>query len=255
MSIICKNCGKELADNAKFCGGCGSKIEAEPANENTCPACGAPVPANAGFCTICGSAFPRASVPAPSPDEPTGMEELVPPVINDSTFAAAEQPAQDVYNSMEGIATAAQQEVRQAVPETPVISEQPVYQQAQQTYQQAQQVYQQPQQAYQQAQQAFQQPQGYNMPNQPQYQPYPDPTAVPTEQGKKASSVIVPVILIILILGVIAFDVFFLFRDKIFGGDDDSSSKKSSGSKTSVSSVVDDDDDDEKTLKADDDED
>lgn len=47
----CKTCGAELAENAKFCPKCGSKIEPK----HFCLSCGAELQPNAKFCPKCGS--------------------------------------------------------------------------------------------------------------------------------------------------------------------------------------------------------
>jgi len=48
----CKNCGAELAPNAKFCLECGTKVE----TGITCPHCGAAVPGGK-FCPECGGSL------------------------------------------------------------------------------------------------------------------------------------------------------------------------------------------------------
>lgn len=47
----CKTCGAELAENAKFCPKCGSKIEPK----QFCSSCGAELQPNVKFCPKCGS--------------------------------------------------------------------------------------------------------------------------------------------------------------------------------------------------------
>ena len=47
---FCPNCGAALTPGARFCSGCGQKLQAS----NVCPACGQEVPAGAKFCTNCG---------------------------------------------------------------------------------------------------------------------------------------------------------------------------------------------------------
>lgn len=47
----CKTCGAELAENAKFCPKCGSKIEPK----HFCSSCGAELQPNVKFCPKCGS--------------------------------------------------------------------------------------------------------------------------------------------------------------------------------------------------------
>lgn len=59
--MTCPGCGSEVADEAKFCSECGSKLWA------TCPGCQAPVKADQKFCAQCGTALDQASPPAPSP--------------------------------------------------------------------------------------------------------------------------------------------------------------------------------------------
>ena len=56
----CKACGAELAENAKFCPKCGSKIEPK----HFCSSCGAELQPNAKFCPKCGSNQLEKSQPA-----------------------------------------------------------------------------------------------------------------------------------------------------------------------------------------------
>ena len=57
MSVICKYCGKTLADNAVFCSGCGTRIEAAVDADGA----------------------------------PAEMESLVPPVITDDMFSTGQR--------------------------------------------------------------------------------------------------------------------------------------------------------------------
>jgi len=50
-SGVCPNCGEALTPNAKFCPGCGNKIE----RKRFCSECGSEVSATAKFCPECGS--------------------------------------------------------------------------------------------------------------------------------------------------------------------------------------------------------
>lgn len=50
---ICRKCGAELSENAKFCRACGTGVAVEPESRN-CPKCGAAVSSEAGFCKGCG---------------------------------------------------------------------------------------------------------------------------------------------------------------------------------------------------------
>lgn len=74
--VMCKNCGCELPEGAKFCKECGSEIieeELVPVNENTfCSNCGCELPEGAKFCKECGTAAPQ--------------KELVP--VNETQFCS-----------------------------------------------------------------------------------------------------------------------------------------------------------------------
>lgn len=48
----CTACGAEVAEDASFCTGCGTPIEAGAASR--CPLCGAEITEGASFCTNCG---------------------------------------------------------------------------------------------------------------------------------------------------------------------------------------------------------
>lgn len=75
--MFCKNCGTEINGTAKFCLGCGAKVEQKP-DSSACPACGAPIKTGAKFCENCGTTLdggrPAVFSPAPptveDPDRP-----------------------------------------------------------------------------------------------------------------------------------------------------------------------------------------
>lgn len=52
MKRICKNCGNELNENAKFCSRCGTKYEHN--QEFVCSKCGNKINPNTNFCAYCG---------------------------------------------------------------------------------------------------------------------------------------------------------------------------------------------------------
>ena len=61
---LCENCGATVADDALFCGNCGTKLPevvAEPDSvdapvvELVCPSCSTSVPVDADFCPACGT--------------------------------------------------------------------------------------------------------------------------------------------------------------------------------------------------------
>lgn len=51
--MICKNCGVEVSDGAKFCQSCGSKVEDIDTNR-FCISCGNMIKADEKFCSKCG---------------------------------------------------------------------------------------------------------------------------------------------------------------------------------------------------------
>ncbi len=62
--VICKNCGTEVDDEAKFCKNCGSEIVIEEVIDETgtkfCSKCGFEMPKATKFCPECGSATDAA---------------------------------------------------------------------------------------------------------------------------------------------------------------------------------------------------
>lgn len=58
--MFCINCGKEVDNNAKFCGNCGKAIAAA----GFCPACGAQTSAGADVCSRCGTRLVSQLAPA-----------------------------------------------------------------------------------------------------------------------------------------------------------------------------------------------
>lgn len=167
-----------------------------------CPQCNAQLADEAVFCNRCGA--PMNSAPQPQP-EPAPfvpeMDSVVPPVIDDNTFAQPQQPQQPVQQPF------AQPQQPQPFPgfAQPQGIPQP-----------------QPFQSFDQA--PFEQPQAQS----PDYINPAAPQMPGVTPGKSGSSLVVPIILIILILAVICIDVFWLFRDQIFGKKDDSSTAAAS---------------------------
>ena len=204
-----------------------------------CPNCSSPLPDGSKFCSTCGATLET--------DETAG--------INGNIEDTAEQTSYDQVSKQQDDIEVAPIISDQSFDQQYGGYEQQTYDQQyggyeQQTYDQQyggyeQQTYDQQysgyeQQAYDQQAQSFSQPvqsqplQSFDQPQMPNEQPKgfhnPDyinpaspqmPGVVP---GKGGSSLIVPIILIILIIAVILIDVFWLFRDQIWGKKDDSSS-------------------------------
>lgn len=263
MSVICPKCGYELPDGAKFCGSCGTNLAAlKRTAGNICTNCGSQLKEGAKFCNVCGtkvmSAAQEEPKPEVKPEQPT-MEELVPPVITDDTFAGQGQtsvkhegdpdfdsilppgaePAETAavqQPTEQEIKTAQQNDnfsfVTPSSAETPVINDS-YYNGGIKTEEKPQPMpvqntsYSQDPAASAAANNTAgaQNTQPGNYGNVPNHQPYPDPVQQNVTPGK-SPSVLIPVILIILILAVIAVDVFVLFPDRIFGEKNESSSEK-----------------------------
>lgn len=100
----CKNCGSELAADARFCRDCGSKIEPDEQVEELKPAeteesqkvlcknCGAELAHGAIFCRDCGNRIEFVEHPEePEPDEEESPDNAVTPIENEAQ-AEAEEP-------------------------------------------------------------------------------------------------------------------------------------------------------------------
>lgn len=250
---FCGSCGNNIA-------------AAKRNASDICPNCGSQLKGGAKFCSVCGAKiFAAQEAPAPKakPEKPT-MDELVPPEITDEMFAGQGQttvrhagdpdfdsilppgaePAENaaaVQPSEEELRAAAQED--SFVAETPSVAETPIindsyYAGVTDTQPQAGQT------AYQES--AYQsssvqnaasaqtysaannissgntQPLNYgNMPD----QQYTAPVQQNVTPGKNPS-VLLPIILIVLILAVIAVDIFVLFPDRIFGEKDSAAEKE-----------------------------
>lgn len=54
--MYCRHCGKQIADESKFCPSCGRLLSEN--NSACCPVCGVQLPENASFCPACGAPAP-----------------------------------------------------------------------------------------------------------------------------------------------------------------------------------------------------
>ena len=183
----CPKCGLPVADGAKFCAACGTRMPQKLIKSKVCSVCGNTLNAGAKFCNVCGTAVPQDETPADEPvvdernpemesievpelhfDDTPVQNQTIPPTTPDmptmdSVYLPGQEPAQPVNNAMPQMNQGGQ----------------PI------------------------------QPNQMNQMN-------------GVTPGKGAGA-LVPIILIILILAVICVDVFWLFRDQIFGKKDESS--------------------------------
>ncbi len=78
----CQACGMSFADDAVFCGCCGTRLPETPAptpkKPGFCPSCGVPVSENALFCGNCGRPLNTSSSVAPAPVSAPRAEKICP---------------------------------------------------------------------------------------------------------------------------------------------------------------------------------
>ena len=249
----CPNCGSIVENGKKFCSACGTKMPVI-VHQKMCKVCGNTLSETAAFCNVCGTPVPKdapkAEEQAVVRDEnrnPT-MDEVAVPILTDDAPELREKPLKnDDTPTMDSIYMPGQQPVQQPamqaaqpmaekaamasrtvnVAPTPTVGATPVINDT--MYNQSQQM----------TQNTVLTPEGQRVPA--------NATAIPNNQGTnaynnmpnnnfipnntnnnfnqpmsgvtpgKGAGALLPIILIILILGVIAFDVFYLFKDQIFG--------------------------------------
>lgn len=234
----CPNCGLPVADGAKFCAACGTKMPQKLIKSKVCSVCGNTLNAGAKFCNVCGTAVPQDETPANEPevdernpemesievpelhfDDTPVQNQTIPPTTPDmptmdSVYLPGQEPAkpaQPVQPTAEEVAMASR---TVEIPQTPTVAETPN-------------VAPRPQQP-----ERVLTPEGYQQPAQPVNNAVPPQMQMNQANQMnqmngvtpgKGASALVPIILIILILAVICVDVFWLFRDQIFGKKDESS--------------------------------
>jgi Double zinc ribbon len=78
MALICSNCRKELPNNAKFCGDCGTTVVVQKKKPNYCANCFAELPEDVKFCLQCGKPAVIAQYPLDNPQrDKTIYDELL----------------------------------------------------------------------------------------------------------------------------------------------------------------------------------
>lgn len=63
----CPKCGLPVADGAKFCAACGTRMPQKLIKSKICSVCGNTLNAGAKFCNVCGTAVPQDETPADEP--------------------------------------------------------------------------------------------------------------------------------------------------------------------------------------------
>ena len=82
----CIQCGKELAENSKFCTGCGQRIP-------RCPTCGKPLMKPMRFCTADGTPIPEEILALFPAEKPAAEAVFVPTAIFEEAPIPAQEPA------------------------------------------------------------------------------------------------------------------------------------------------------------------
>ena len=224
----CPKCGLPVADGAKFCAACGTKMPQKLIKSKVCAVCGNTLNAGAKFCNVCGTQVPQEEKPADEPvvdernpemesievpelhfDDAPVPNQTIPPTTADmptmdSVYLPGQEPAkpvQPVQPTPEEVAMASR---TVDIPQTPTVGQTPVVN----TPPQPERVL---------------TPEGYAQPMNNAVPPQTQQAQMNGVTPGKGAGALVPIILIILILAVICVDVFWLFRDQIFGKKDESS--------------------------------
>ncbi len=101
----CQSCGTSFADEALFCGCCGTplpeiKASAAPifreSAQKSCPICGCNSPENVQTCPFCGVNFPSSPVPEAEFPAPVSAESFLPsPAVSEGPALSEEDVKQD----------------------------------------------------------------------------------------------------------------------------------------------------------------
>lgn len=112
MQRRCQSCGAEVSENAKFCRGCGGRLEeiTHKNEEHLCLECGKGIPPRAKFCRHCGIPISGASGEKEKPLE-TARQPLKPAVPQEGIACSAPEavgesvfPAAVIASAVTGIA-------------------------------------------------------------------------------------------------------------------------------------------------------
>lgn len=75
--MFCGNCGKQIAEGAKFCAGCGQPVT--PAGPPACPGCGTVIAEGAAFCGNCGHDLRGSGMPSSAANPPVAPSQQFAP--------------------------------------------------------------------------------------------------------------------------------------------------------------------------------
>ena len=81
--MICPKCNKKNQDSAKFCIGCGTKLEAvwqapvqlQQPKEKVCRSCGNKLSPGVKFCTCCGTKVEETKTAESQQEQPSAVQE------------------------------------------------------------------------------------------------------------------------------------------------------------------------------------
>lgn len=98
--MICPKCNKKNQDSAKFCIGCGTKLEAvwqapvqpQQPKEKVCRSCGSKLSPGVKFCTCCGTKVEETKTAESQQEQPPAVQEQ-PSVVQEQPSAVQEQPS------------------------------------------------------------------------------------------------------------------------------------------------------------------
>lgn len=145
----CPKCGLPVADGAKFCAACGTRMPQKLIKSKVCSVCGNTLNAGAKFCNVCGTAVPQDETPADEPvvdernpemesievpelhfDDTPVQNQTIPPTTPDmptmdSVYLPGQEPAKPVQPAQPTAEEVAMASRTVEIPQTPTVAETP----------------------------------------------------------------------------------------------------------------------------------
>lgn len=145
----CPKCGLPVADGAKFCAACGTRMPQKLIKSKICSVCGNTLNAGAKFCNVCGTAVPQDEAPADEPvvdernpemesievpelhfDDTPVQNQTIPPTTPDmptmdSVYLPGQEPAKPVQPAQPTAEEVAMASRTVEIPQTPTVAETP----------------------------------------------------------------------------------------------------------------------------------